>query len=163
MRNDESSEHFVEFGKMGSEESSYGGRIKENKKMNDLTIKQETFCLKYIETGNASEAYRQAYDSDGMKPESVNRKAIELLENGKITARIKELQDEHQARHEITVDDLIAELEEAREVAKAKENANAMISATLGKAKLLGLDKQITESQTVKEVTDFAEWLKNDV
>lgn len=37
-----------------------------------LTPKQETFCLAYIETGNASEAYRQAYDAENMKPDTVN-------------------------------------------------------------------------------------------
>ncbi|SQE31532.1 Terminase small subunit [Mannheimia haemolytica] len=30
--------------------------------MTELTPKQEAFCLAYIETGNASEAYRQAYE-----------------------------------------------------------------------------------------------------
>ena len=33
-----------------------------------LTPKQEAFCLAYMETGNASEAYRRAYDADNMKP-----------------------------------------------------------------------------------------------
>ena len=32
-----------------------------------LTAKQEAFCLAYLETGNASEAYRQVYKSDRMK------------------------------------------------------------------------------------------------
>ena len=37
-----------------------------------LTPKQESFCLAYIETGNASEAYRQAYDvGPKTKPETV--------------------------------------------------------------------------------------------
>ena len=33
--------------------------------MNELTQKQENFCLAYIETGNASEAYRKAYNATG--------------------------------------------------------------------------------------------------
>jgi hypothetical protein len=56
-----------------------------------LTPKQETFVLAYLETGNASEAYRRAYDSGKMLPGTINRKAFELLENGKITARIADL------------------------------------------------------------------------
>lgn len=115
--------------------------------MTELTPKQESFCLTYIETGNASEAYRQAYEAEGMKPETINRKAKELLDNGKITARIEELKAEHAERHKLTVDDLLAELEEARTLAKAKENPNAMTQATMGKAKLLGLDKQIIEAK----------------
>jgi len=65
--------------------------------MSQLTIKQEKFCHAYIETGNASEAYRMVYDCDNMQASTINRKAAELLENGKITARIKQLQDELKA------------------------------------------------------------------
>ncbi|MEE3700298.1 terminase small subunit [Mannheimia haemolytica] len=113
--------------------------------MIELTPKQEAFCLAYIETGNASEAYRQAYETEDMKSETVHRKAKELMDNGKITARIEELKAEHAERHKLTVDDLLAELEEARLLAKEKENPNAMTQATMGKAKLLGLDKQVID------------------
>lgn len=112
-----------------------------------LTAKQEAFCLAYLETGNASEAYRKAYNAENMKPETVNRKAKELLDHGKISARIEALQEEHRERHKITVDDLLAELEEARQVALGQNNpqTSAAVAATMGKAKLLGLDKQILE------------------
>lgn len=50
-------------------------------------------------------------------------------------------------RHEITVDTLLAELEEARQAALGAETpqTSAAVSATMGKAKLLGLDKKIVE------------------
>ena len=44
--------------------------------MKGLTIKQENFCNYYIESGNASDAYRRAYSCEKMKDETVNRKAI---------------------------------------------------------------------------------------
>lgn len=47
----------------------------------------------YLKTGNASEAYRQAYDASNMKPESVNRKAKDVLDNVKITSRLAELNE----------------------------------------------------------------------
>ncbi|OOF45934.1 terminase [Rodentibacter trehalosifermentans] len=119
--------------------------------MTTLTPKQETFCLKYIELGNASEAYRQAYNAENMKQESVHRKAAELLADGKITARIEALQAEHKERHKLTIDDLLIELEEARQIAKEKEQANAMTQATMGKAKLLGLDKQLISIEQTEE------------
>ena len=105
-----------------------------------LTIKQETFCQKYLETGNASEAYRQAYDTGNMKPETVGKRAAEMFAHGGITGRIAELQERVSKTHNVTVASLIAELEEARQVGKNKEQAAAMVSATLGKAKLAGLD-----------------------
>lgn len=107
-----------------------------------LTQKQENFCLAYVETGNASESYRRAYDASRMKQESIAVKASELMSNGNVKVRISDLQSQAQQRHHLTVDDLINELEEARIIASTgeKPQANAMVSATMGKAKLLGLD-----------------------
>ncbi|WP_052168228.1 terminase small subunit [Pseudomonas aeruginosa] len=56
-----------------------------------LTPKQEAFCLAYLKTGNASEAYRLSYDAKNMKSETVNRTAKELIDNPKIAARMAEL------------------------------------------------------------------------
>lgn len=72
--------------------------------MSKLTDKQERFCQLYIETADASEAYRGAYDAKRMKPNTVNRKASELKKQPQIDARIKELQGEHRQRHDVTVD-----------------------------------------------------------
>lgn len=70
----------------------------------DLTPKMEGFCQSYIETGNASEAYRRHYDCSKMKSETVNRNAFALLENNKIAARIEELKKRVLQRHDVTVD-----------------------------------------------------------
>lgn len=57
-----------------------------------LTPKQEAFCQAFIETGNASEAYRRAYNAEKMKAETINVKACELLKNGKVAVRVEQLQ-----------------------------------------------------------------------
>ena len=75
-----------------------------------LSVKQENFCNYYIECGNASEAYRRAYSCSNMKDESINRKAIELLNNGKITARVKELQEELKKKSDITKEEVLSML-----------------------------------------------------
>lgn len=106
--------------------------------MTGLTPKQEAFCLAFIETGNASEAYRRSYDADDMKPATVNRAAKELTDNPKIAARIDGLRKIHVERHKLTIDDLITQLDEDRQFARAQEAPAAAISATIGKAKLLG-------------------------
>lgn len=112
-----------------------------------LTPKQEAFALAYVETGNASEAYRRAYNAVRMKPAVVTVKASELLAHGNVAVRVKELQAAHIERHEITVDDLLRELEEARTAASNQEKpqAAAMVAATMGKAKLLGMLTDKTE------------------
>jgi len=127
-----------------------------------MTPKQEKFCQVYIECGNASEAYRQSYDvGENTKDKTIWRKAKELLDHGKVSARIAVLQLKHQNRHEITVDSLTKEYEEARNLAKNEKQAPAMVSATTGKAKLHGLlvDKQhhsgkIEHEHSLKEVDD---------
>lgn len=110
-----------------------------------LTPKQENFCLAYLETGNASEAYRRAYDAGGMSAATVNKRASELLDNGEIAGRLEELREPIMQRHAITVDDLLRELEEARQLALETEAPAPAVSATMGKAKLLGMDKQVLE------------------
>lgn len=115
---------------------------------NRLTIKQENFCLAYVETGNASEAYRRAYDTEDMLPTTVNRHAHGMLENDKVAARISELRSSVMQRHKITVDDLLRELDEAREMGRETGKAAPMVAATMGKAKLLGLDKVLEEADT---------------
>ena len=116
----------------------------------NLTPKQESFCQLYIELGNASEAYRQSYDADSMNEHTVHVKASELLSNGKVTARVEQIRKEHKKRHNITVDTLLLELEEARQAALSAEKPQtaAMVAATMGKAKLLGLDKQLIDVTT---------------
>ena len=60
----------------------------------------------------------------------------------------------YQARQtmtKLTIDDLIAELDEARHIAKENGNPTAMISATMSKAKIYGLDNGI-ESTEQKEI-----------
>ena len=104
-----------------------------------MTPKQEAFCQKFIELGNASAAYRASYDAEKMKPATVNRRAKELLDNGKIGARIDELRAAHLLRHEMTVADIARMLIEDRQFAREMESAAAAVSASMGLAKLHGL------------------------
>ena len=114
-----------------------------------LTPKQEKFCQVYIETSNASEAYRQSYNASRTKPEVVAVKASQMMANGKVKVRIDALRSLHQKRHEITVDDLVKELEEARKLAFETDKAAAAVQATMGKAKLLGLVVEKQETNVV--------------
>lgn len=116
-----------------------------------LTAKQEKFAVECAtgvdELGmpiSVSEAYRRAYNYKGMKPESVNTLSSALIKKIQIASRVKELRQAAAERAVITVEDLIKELEEARMAALCAETAqsSAAVAATMGKAKLLGMDKQ---------------------
>lgn len=106
---------------------------------NNLTPKQEAFVQAYLTTGNASEAYRQAYDADGMKGATINRNAKALLENNKIAARLSAIQAIAVERTLVSVQSLTEELEEARALALQEGQPSAAVSASMGKAKLHGL------------------------
>ena len=112
-----------------------------------LTIKQEAFARAYVETGNASEAYRRAYNAENMSRESIAVRACQLLAHGKVSVMVQQLKDQAAERHAVTVDSLVKELEEARIAALTAESPQsaAAVSATMGKAKLMGLDKQILD------------------
>ena len=112
-----------------------------------FTDKMEAFCLVYMETNNASEAYRRSYNINNMAEKTAAREAWIVLQKPQVQARIAELRDAVMDRHNITVDTLLAELEEARTIALKAETpqTSAAVSATMGKAKLLGLDKKIVE------------------
>jgi len=63
------------------------------KDLSTLKPKQERFAQMYVELGNASEAYRAAYDSKA-KAETVNVEASKMLKDPKIALRVQELRDE---------------------------------------------------------------------
>lgn len=116
-----------------------------------LTAKQEAFCLAYVETGNASEAYRMAYEvGENTKPETVWKRSSELLAEGAVTGRVAELKAMATERLMVTLESLTAELDEARKLAKEVANPAAMTGATMGKAKLHGL---LVEKQEIKSFT----------
>tara|TARA_R100001443_G_C3275961_1_gene159167 strand:- start:170 stop:640 length:471 start_codon:yes stop_codon:yes gene_type:complete len=68
-----------------------------------LTPKQRKFAEEYVITGNASEAYRRAYDvSETTSNEVIAVKASELLSNGNISVRVSELQKQEAESFQIT-------------------------------------------------------------
>lgn len=122
--------------------------------MAGLTPKQEAFCLAYVESGNASEAYRHAYDASNTKPECVNVNASKLLAHAKVSLRVAELRAEHVERHRFTIDDMVRQLDEDRTFARELETPAAAISASMGKAKLLGfLTDKVEHSGSVQITT----------
>jgi len=73
-----------------------------------LTVKQEKFANLYVELGNASEAYRQAYNvKDSTSIETINVSASKLLADPKITLRVEELRNEVKESHCITRDFIV--------------------------------------------------------
>jgi len=128
--------------------------------MSNLTANQEKFCQVYIQTGNQSESYRQAYPKSlKWKPESVNVNASKMLSDTKVSQRVKELQDKQEKKHDITKDKIVNRLKEIifeqQELGVDKLDLGAMNKAVDTINKMLGYyeedNKQKTDlSHTVK-------------
>jgi phage terminase small subunit len=112
-------------------------------KKKKLTPKQEKFCHEFIKTGNQSDAYRAAYNSENMLPTTINNKAYQLVNQDDIGARIAVLQERLNKKFEVTVESLTRELEEDRQLARELGQPAAAISALNVKARIHGMDKQV--------------------
>lgn len=95
--------------------------------------KWEMFAQGLVEGKSADKAYQDA----GYKANRGN--CIRLKANESIVARVQELQISHVQRHNVTVDSLTNELEDARLSAMDGSRESAAISATMGKAKIHGI------------------------
>lgn len=108
----------------------------------DLTPKQEAFALAYVETGNATEAYRRAYDvAEDARDQWLYVEASQLLDHPKVAPRIEALQEQAARLSFFTIKAAFEEYEEARQLALQERNPSAAVSAVAGKVKLFGLDR----------------------
>lgn len=110
--------------------------------------KHEQFCQVWLETGNKSEAYRVSHPSSlKWKDDTVHNKASALSRQAQVLARYEQLQEDTVKAHGVTIESLILELNEAREAALSADTpqSSAAITATMSKAKLVGLDKYVVE------------------
>ena len=110
-----------------------------------LTPKQEAFAQAYIECGNASEAYRRAYDCNTKNANTIHRMAHKVLRSPKVSARLEELRGQSVKKHKLTVESLLKKLDEAFKVAAAAGNGSAMATSVMAMAKLSGLDKEAAD------------------
>jgi phage terminase small subunit len=114
---------------------------KKKEQEHPLTPKQEAFALAYVETGNAAEAYRRAYDvKAATQHSSIYVAASRLLDNPKVMLRVEELQKQAAEMCLYTVRDAYTEYEVARQLALQTENPSAAVAAVKGKVALFGLE-----------------------
>lgn len=118
--------------------------------MNELTQKQENFCLAYIETGNASEAYRKAYNAAGSSEKSVWELASKMLDNPKVISRLEALREQAARRALLTLERHLEELAALRDEARAEGRYSAAIAAEIARGKAAGL--YVEQSRTEGEI-----------
>ena len=65
----------------------------------------------------------------------------------------------------LTLDDLIADLQTAKQIAIADRNPNAIVTATMSQAKLLGIDRPVIKdvhADDIQTISDLMNELAND-
>lgn len=98
--------------------------------------RHERFAQELVKGCSQSEAYRLA----GYTPSTANEaNASRLVRNDKVAARLAELKGEAAKEAVITAHDIARQLDEDRQFARELEAPSAAITATMGKAKVLGL------------------------
>jgi phage terminase small subunit len=136
-------------------------------KLTGLTDKQEAFVQAYLSGENASDAYRQAYDAEGMKPATVWECACRLLSHPKVVARImaiNEEREEHRRMQQVSRAEFV--LQKLTSIASSAENSGTTVRALelLGKHVGLFTDKvevSTTEDRTADQIErDIAERLR---
>ena len=68
-------------------------------------------------------------------------------------------------RQPLTLDDLIADLQIAKQIAIADRNPNAIVTATMSQAKLLGIDRPVIKdvhADDIQTISDLMNELAND-
>lgn len=102
--------------------------------------------------GDQVKAWRVAFPNSKAKPESQHVKASEMSALDRVQLRIRDLRIETaeiaKAEHGVTVESLIAELEEARELAKETGTPSALVAATMGKAKIAEIGIKVDHSSS---------------
>lgn len=94
--------------------------------MSKLTQKQETFCLEYLKDGNATRAYKIAYNCSKTKESSINVNASKLLKDTKIIQRLDSLKEKIINKALWKKEDSILKLKEALSISK-KANEIVMV------------------------------------
>jgi phage terminase small subunit len=124
-------------------------------------LKRERFARAYIELGSNRRAYvaagyRARLWDDLSKSVPVDACAARLLRDAKVTARIQELREAMAKRADITEDSIADELEQARLGAMKCEQHAAAVSATVAKAKLVGLmvDRKEVRQGEIESMTE---------
>ena len=89
--------------------------------MNELTPKQEKFIQNIVSGMSQRQAYKEAYDAENMKDETIDAEACKLFNDHKIAIRYNELMEELKNKAIMTAQERMIWL---TEVIKDKINKN---------------------------------------
>jgi hypothetical protein len=132
-----------------------------------LTQKQEAFCLAFIETGNASEAYRRAYQPKRMTEKSVHERASQVVAGIKVQSRLAELRAKAADKAVLTLAKHLQRLNDLSELAEQNGQFDAAIRAEKHRGEAAGLypdrskpvNVNVGLSPSTEPVSETSKWL----
>jgi hypothetical protein len=126
-----------------------------------LTAKQEAFAQAIADGMGQADAYRMAYDAEGMKDNTVYPKASRMMNEGKIRARIDELKSQVVEKQLWTREMSVKGLIQAYRIAQDAKTSTGMTAAVKELNVMHGFNEPTKLSITgnmvtriVREVTD---------
>lgn len=128
--------------------------------MDKLTPKQEMFVQGIITGLSQRQAYRKAYKAEKMSDETVDSRASELLKNGKVTVRYRELLKQFSNMSLWSREQAFNEYEWLKNKARQdienegvrQANSNAFLSALEGMNNIAFKELELEDKKLAKEI-----------
>jgi hypothetical protein len=125
-----------------------------------LTAKQEAFCQGIADGLGQADAYRMAYDAEGMKDNTIYSKASVLMSDGKVAARVAELKAQVAEKQLWTREMSVKGLMSAYRIALEAKASSGMTAAVKELNIMHGYNEptKLAVNMTFKPITD-EDWL----
>lgn len=124
-----------------------------------LTAKQEKFAQCIADGMNQADAYRAAYDAANSKPETVQKRASELMQNGEVAGRVRELQERMASLALWSREDSVRELAKIAKGEDAEAKPSDKVNAIKALNTMHGYDAptelHVTSKELPASVDDF--------
>jgi hypothetical protein len=130
-------------------------RLKAGHPDKPMSQKEQGFVNAIVSGKPDLEAYDSCYSTKGQEKNRRND-CYRLKKRPNVAKAIRMGQEKLARISGITADSLMIELEEARQVSKKESNGTGMTAATMGKAKLCGLDKLVVIIPDADKLTPWS-------
>lgn len=125
-----------------------------------LTPKREKFCQAIVLGKSQTNAYREAFDSENMKAETIHKRSHELMQRGDIKGRIDEIRGPIVEQAQISLKTHLDDLLRLRNMAAKELQLAVALNAEISRGKASGLytervDATIT-TRTLEPLQDEA-------
>lgn len=95
----------------------------------ELTPKQEKFAQGVADGMSQADAYRYAFNAANMKPETIHKRASELMSGRAVSGRVSDLKEKLSDKALWTREQSVKALQIALRIAEDRENPNGLVSA----------------------------------